>query len=172
VVLGPRPIEVSAFHAQFTEGYEFPTSIVANMTLERRALGHVTSSTDFMQPYTFLVELMGDRATLRQDLLQWLDAPVDLRRSSPPTRFRTCGSPRPPTARAAGHPHSLRDAGFGRSVAPSVPTGNRRVGRVRPRRPRDLDERLRRAEDDGGLPRRGPSAELGGQPVALPLIAG
>ena len=75
---GLEPIEVSAFHAQFTGGYEFPTSIVANLTLERRALGHVTSSTDFMLPYTFLVELMGDRATLRQDLLQWLDAPVDL----------------------------------------------------------------------------------------------
>src|ERR1051325_3433678 len=43
------------------------------------ALGHVTSSTDFMLPYNFLVELMGDRATLRQDMLQWLDAPVDLK---------------------------------------------------------------------------------------------
>ena len=48
------------------------------MTLEGSALGHVTSSTDFMMPYTFLVELMGDRATLRQDLLQWLETPLDL----------------------------------------------------------------------------------------------
>ena len=31
-----------------------------------------------MLSYTFLVELMGDRATLRQDLLQWLDAPVNI----------------------------------------------------------------------------------------------
>jgi len=38
----------------------------------------VTSSTDFMLPYTFVVEMMGDRATLRQDVLQWLDAPLDL----------------------------------------------------------------------------------------------
>jgi predicted dehydrogenase len=75
---GLEPIEVSAFHTHFTEGYEWPTSIVANMTLEHRALAQVTSSTDFMLPYTFVVELMGDRATLRQDLLQWLDAPVDL----------------------------------------------------------------------------------------------
>ena len=27
-------------------------------------------------PYTFIVELMGNRATLQQDLLQWLDIPV------------------------------------------------------------------------------------------------
>src|SRR2546428_14181921 len=48
------------------------------MQLEGSALGHVTSSTDFMLPYTFLVELMGDRATLRQDLLQWLDSSLDV----------------------------------------------------------------------------------------------
>src|SRR6185295_228217 len=75
---GLEPIAVSAFHTHFTDVYEWPTSIVANMQLEGAALGHVTSSTDFMQPYAFLVELMGDRATLRQDLVQWLDAPIDL----------------------------------------------------------------------------------------------
>jgi predicted dehydrogenase len=77
---GLEPISVSALHTRFTEGYEWPTSIVVNMTLERRALGHVTSSTDFMLPYSFIVELMGDRATLRQDLLQSLDATIDLER--------------------------------------------------------------------------------------------
>src|SRR5262252_1149674 len=75
---GLEPTAVSAFHTHFTEGYEYPTSIVANMTLEGSALAHVTSSTDFMLPYTFLVELMGDRATLRQDVLQWLGDAVDL----------------------------------------------------------------------------------------------
>ncbi|HJZ72900.1 MAG TPA: Gfo/Idh/MocA family oxidoreductase [Vicinamibacterales bacterium] len=75
---GLEPIVVSAFHTRFTEGYEYPTSIVANLTLEGSALGHVTSSTDFMLPYTFLVELMGDRATLRQDVLQWLGEAVDV----------------------------------------------------------------------------------------------
>src|SRR5919198_106267 len=74
---GLEPVEVSAFHTRFTAGYEWPTSIVANMRLEHSAIGHVTSSTDFMLPYTFLVELMGDRATLRQDLLQWLDPAFD-----------------------------------------------------------------------------------------------
>jgi predicted dehydrogenase len=70
---GLEPVEVSAFHTHFTEGYEWPTSIVVNARLEKGALGHVTSSTDFMLPYNFLVELMGDRATLRQDLIQSLD---------------------------------------------------------------------------------------------------
>ena len=75
---GREPVEVSAFHTRFTAGYEWPTSIAVNLVLDNRALGHVTSSTDFMLPYTFGVELMGDRATLQQDRLQWLDAPVDL----------------------------------------------------------------------------------------------
>jgi predicted dehydrogenase len=70
---GREPIEVSAFHTSFTPGYEWPTSIVVNTRLEGGALGHVTSSTDFMLPYTFSVELMGDRATLRQDLIQSLE---------------------------------------------------------------------------------------------------
>jgi predicted dehydrogenase len=75
---GLEPIEVSAFHTRFTDGYEWPTSIVVNARLEGGALGHVTSSTDFMMPYNFIVELMGDRATLQQDLLQSLDTPLDL----------------------------------------------------------------------------------------------
>ncbi len=74
---GLEPTAVSAFHTHFTAGYEWPTSIVANVVLERDALGHVTSSTDFILPYTFIVELMGDRATLRQESLRWLDTPLD-----------------------------------------------------------------------------------------------
>jgi len=77
---GLEPTSVSALHTQITDGYEYPTTIVANLTLGDSALGHVASSTDFMLPYTFTVELMGDRATLRQDLLQTLDAPIDLER--------------------------------------------------------------------------------------------
>ena len=73
---GLEAVEVSAFHTHFTEGYEWPTSIVVNLRLANQALGHVTSSTDFMMPYAFSVELMGDRATLRQDLIQWLDEPL------------------------------------------------------------------------------------------------
>jgi predicted dehydrogenase len=75
---GLEPIEVSAFHTHFTAGYEWPTTIVANLVLQDDALGHVTSSTDFKLPYSFSVELMGDRATLRQDLLQWLDVAIDV----------------------------------------------------------------------------------------------
>jgi predicted dehydrogenase len=75
---GLEVVEVSAFHAHYTAGYEFPTSILVNARLVGGALGHVTSSTDFMLPYNFGVELMGDRATLRQDFLQTLGEPLDL----------------------------------------------------------------------------------------------
>ena len=75
---GLEALEVSAMHTHFTDGYEWPTSIVLNVAMEGGAIGHVTSSTDFMLPYTFGVELMGDRATLRQDLIQWLNEPLDL----------------------------------------------------------------------------------------------
>jgi predicted dehydrogenase len=83
---GREALEVSAFHTHYTDGYEWPTSIIVNARLEGGALGHVTSSTDFKLPYKFEVELMGDRATLRQDLLQTLDGPLDiddLRRANP-----------------------------------------------------------------------------------------
>ena len=75
---GLEAVEVSAFHTRITPGYEWPTSIIANLRLEGKALGHVTSSTDFKLPYNFGVELMGDRATLRQNILQSLEGKMDL----------------------------------------------------------------------------------------------
>jgi predicted dehydrogenase len=75
---GLEALEVSAFHTKLTKGYEFPTTIEANLKLTGGALGHVTSSTDFMLPYTFGVELMGDKATLRDTLIAWKHHPVDL----------------------------------------------------------------------------------------------
>jgi predicted dehydrogenase len=77
-VSGLEVEDVSAFHTRFTAGYEWPTSILVNARLRGGALAHVTSSTDFMLPYSFEVELMGDRATLRQNLLQTLKEPLDL----------------------------------------------------------------------------------------------
>ena len=74
---GREATGVSALHAHFTAGYEWPTTIIVNMALDGGALGHVTSSTDFMMPYTFQLDLMGDRATLRNDLLQWQDGALD-----------------------------------------------------------------------------------------------
>lgn len=82
---GLETVEVSAFHAKVTPGYEWPTSIVVNAKMRipngRRhdpVLAQVVSSTDFQMPYAFGVEMMGDRATLRDDLILWNDAPVDL----------------------------------------------------------------------------------------------
>ena len=79
---GLEPVEVSAYHTRFTAGYEYPTSIVANMKLGRAVrspvLGQLVSSTDFQMPYAFGVEMMGDRATLRDDVILWNEAPIDL----------------------------------------------------------------------------------------------
>lgn len=76
---------VSAFQSTITAGYQWPTSIVANLTLTpsgartgQPVLAQLTSSTDLQMPYAFGVELMGDRATLRDDLILWHDTPVDL----------------------------------------------------------------------------------------------
>jgi predicted dehydrogenase len=41
-------------------------------------LAQLTSSTDLQLPYTFGVEMMGDRASLRDDLILWNETPVDL----------------------------------------------------------------------------------------------
>jgi len=170
---GLEPIAVSAFHTRFTEGYEYPTSIVANMTLEGSALGHVTSSTDFMLPYTFLVELMGDRATLRQDVLQSLDRPLDA------------------AALAAANPFA--DV----SLEPATDEAGRPVVRIRCVMPdsvdvahhpfqAEIDELVACVREDRETSisvfeaqktmeaclAADRSAELGGQPIALPLVAG
>jgi predicted dehydrogenase len=168
---GLEPIDVSAFHTRFTDGYEWPTSIIANMTLPGAALAHVSSSTDFMMPYHFLVELMGDRATLRQELLQWLDTPLDLETLAaanpfPDVRLRAAtdavGRPAiriecmmPDSADVSHHPFQPEMDEFvacileGRETSISVFDAQKTM-------------EVCLAADR--------SAELGGQPVSLPLI--
>jgi predicted dehydrogenase len=97
--------EVSAYQARITPGYEWPTSIIVNARMTsaegsrgQPVLAHVTSSTDFQMPYAFGVELMGARATLRDDWILWQDTPVDLdalRRACPfrDVRFREDRTP-------------------------------------------------------------------------------
>lgn len=75
---GLEAAEVSAYHTHFTEGYEWPTTIDVNIRFQGKAIGHVTSSTDFMMPYTFSVELMGDKATIRDTMILWKEQPIDL----------------------------------------------------------------------------------------------
>ena len=101
---GLEPTRVSAFHTTFTKGYEWPTTIVANLTLGGRrgepkpVLAQIVSSTDFQLPYTFGVEMMGDRASLRDDLVLWHDRPLDagaMRRACPfpEIRFADASTP-------------------------------------------------------------------------------
>ena len=84
---GLEPVEVSAYSTHFTRGYQWPTSIVVNAKLSKRGAGsgagsvplaQVVSSTDFQMPYAFGVEMMGEKATLRDDVILWNDVPVDL----------------------------------------------------------------------------------------------
>lgn len=81
---GLEPVEVSAYQTHFTKGYEWPTSIVVSAKLRGGRgmkgvpLAQVVSSTDFQMPYHFGVEMMGDKATLRDDLLLWNDTAIDL----------------------------------------------------------------------------------------------
>jgi predicted dehydrogenase len=169
---GLEPVAVSAFHTHFTAGYEWPTSIVANMLLERAALGHVTSSTDFMLPYTFIVELMGDRATLRQDTLQSLDMPPDaeaLRAANPfpDVRLETIAGPggqpairihctMPDSADVAHHPFQAEIDELVTCVLENRETS------INVFEAQKTMEVCLAADQ---------SAERGGQPVALPLIA-
>ena len=168
---GLEPIDVSAFHTRFTEGYEWPTSIIANMTLGESALGHVTSSTDFMLPYTFLVELMGDRATLRQDLLQWLDAPLDLEALAAANPFpdvRLAAA-----ADAAGRPAIRIECAMPESADvdhhPFQPEMDELVACILEGRETSTSvfDAQKTMEVCLAADR---SAELGGQPVSLPLI--
>jgi predicted dehydrogenase len=168
---GLEPIDVTAFHTRFTDGYEWPTSIIANLTLAGSALGHVTSSTDFMLPYTFVVELMGDRATLRQDLLQWIDAPLDLEALAaanpfPDVRLRAATD-------AAGRPAIRIDCPMPESVDvshhPFQAEIDEFVACMLDNRETSISvfEAQKTMEVCLAADR---SAELGGQPVALPLI--
>ena len=162
---GLEPVEVSAFHTRFTEGYEWPTTIAANMKLQKGAIGHVTSSTDFMLPYTFGVELMGDKATVRDTLVTWhKDQPLDvdeLRRANPFPEVKLAR--RAVRQRQSGPPDRLPDAGQRRREPPSVPGRDRRAGGGGAHAARDAPERVRCPEDDGGLPGRGPLGPEGGQ---------
>jgi predicted dehydrogenase len=75
---GLEPVELSAFHTRITAGYEWPTTILVNLRFPGGVLGHVTSTTDFQVPYTFGVEIMGEKASVRDTLIAWSDTPVDL----------------------------------------------------------------------------------------------
>jgi predicted dehydrogenase len=113
---GLEATEVSAYHSRHTRGYQWPTTIAVNVRLGKPGsrsttsarghagvIGHVTSSTDFQMPYTFGVELMGERATIRDDLLLWNDAPVDIAALQTACPVRRCPR-RPNTDRRAPDP--------------------------------------------------------------------
>lgn len=169
---GREPTSVSALHARFTAGYEWPTSIVANLLLDGSALGQVTSSTDFMMPYSFLVDLMGDRATLRQNLLQWLEAPID-------RRALAAANPFPDVGLEDAADDSGRPAIRIRCVMPDSADVSHHPFQA------EIDELIACVREDRETSitvfeaqktievclAADRSAELGGTPVALPLVS-
>jgi predicted dehydrogenase len=82
---GLEASSVSAYATTRTRGYQWPTSIIVNLEMAgtgvragKPVLAQLVSSTDMQLPYTFGVEMMGERASLRDDLILWSDTPVDL----------------------------------------------------------------------------------------------
>jgi len=82
---GLEVTEVSSFASTITAGYQWPTSVIANLKMTpsgakrgQPVLAQLVSSTDLQRPYAFGVEMMGDRASLCDDLILWQDTPVDL----------------------------------------------------------------------------------------------
>jgi hypothetical protein len=163
MVLGARTRRVSARHAVLN-GYEWPTSILTNMTLEG-ALGHVTSSTDFMLPY-LRRQLMGDRATLRQDR-QWLDTPIELEALQAANPFPDVDLEAAATKLGGPGSGPLRDQV--RPMSRTIRFSRRSTTRGHRDRNRETSINVRRAENHGSVSGGG-SVGLG-TPVRLPLIA-
>lgn len=168
---GLEAVEVSAFHTRIAPGYDFPTTIIANVRLEGQALGHVTSSTDFMLPYEFLVELMGDRATVQQERIQWLDTPVDLNalRAANPFPDVQLSATTDPLGRPAIQIQCEMPGSADVSHHPFQPEIDELVDCVREGRETSTSvfDAQKTMEVCLAADR---SAELGGEPVALPLI--
>ena len=164
--------EVSAFHTRFTAGYEWPTSIIMNATLEGGALGHVTSSTDFMMPYSFEVELMGDKATLRQDLLQTLNGRIDLDelKAANPVRDVTLAESTDLLGRPAVRLQTAMPGSADVSHHPFQAEMDELVDCILEGRDTSIDvfDAQQTMEVCLAADR---SAELGGKPIGLPLIA-
>jgi predicted dehydrogenase len=168
---GLEPRSVSALHTRFTRGYEWPTTIVANLALEGGALGHVTSSTDFMLPYTFGVELMGDKATVRDALIAWKDAPVDLAelRAANPFPDVTLSAARYGSESPAIRIECRMPDSMDVSHHPFQGEIDELVEAVRSRRETHLNVFAAQKTMEACLA-ADRSAERGGRPVALPLL--
>ena len=169
---GLEPVAVSAYHTRFTAGYQYPTSIVVNLELGSSALGQVVSSTDFMTPYSFGIELMGDRATLRDHRITWHDEPLDvdrLRRENPFGTV-TLRSETLPTGSPSVWVECVGPDFADVSHHPFQGEVDELVACVLDGRPTHLDvfEAQRTMEVCLAADR---SAERGGRPVRLPLIA-
>ena len=69
--LGNDAASVSAFHSNGLEqGYEFPTTIMANIRFAHGRIGQVSASADVATPYHFGLEIYGERLSLVNQYLR------------------------------------------------------------------------------------------------------
>jgi predicted dehydrogenase len=67
--VGSEVVEVAAFSGGWDKRYEYPATEVAILRFASGAIGKLSSSLDCQMPYTFNVDLLGDKGTIRDNRL-------------------------------------------------------------------------------------------------------
>jgi len=62
-------VAVSAFAGEVRHGFEYPPTVVGTVRFANGAVGKLSSSFDIVAPYTFNVDLLGTRGTIRDNRL-------------------------------------------------------------------------------------------------------
>jgi predicted dehydrogenase len=62
-------VEVSAYNAQVDQGVAVPLNTIAIVRFANGAMGKISASSELRSPYIFNVELLGDKGTIRNNLV-------------------------------------------------------------------------------------------------------
>jgi len=62
-------VEVSAYNAQVDHGVSVPLNTIAIVRFANGAMGKISASSELRSPYIFNVELLGDKGTIRNNLV-------------------------------------------------------------------------------------------------------
>ena len=65
--VGSEIVEVAAFSGGWDDRYEYPATEVAIIKFENGVIGKLSSSLDCVMPYSFNVDLLGDKGTIRDN---------------------------------------------------------------------------------------------------------
>lgn len=66
---GLEVTSVAAFGGGWDKRYEYPATVVGAVTWSNGAVGKISSSVDCLMPYQFNVDIMGDKGSLRDNLV-------------------------------------------------------------------------------------------------------